>query len=495
MKTRRVLWGLAAAAALCLAFFENGTGTRIILCQALLLPLIPLVRRALFDPDAPAAEAPRQAEKALAVLRPADAPTDVRPYQPGDPVNRIHWKLTAKRDEVLVRQAETEQEEAPEPRQAPDRALSAARKRPGRLLAFAALIPAGLALLIPEARAGLAALCNRLFAASEAVNAYVYARFPVPDGQPAALAVILLGAAAALAAAALLVSGSRPLCLGLMAALAAAQIYFGLSLPVWAHLLLFALFTLCMLRRPWPRKAFAPLLAALLASALVIALVFPGQHRAVESASETVRDWLSRIVSPLSESLRETPLAAQEARPVHTRTLTEGAGEAGTEREFRLRTLAEKQIAMPEWIDWLKTGLMILLSLALLLLPFAPFALLNARQKKARERELVYRSEDVSAAVAAIFQQVTVLLEAVGLGAGNLPYRLWADRLPADLPGGYRERFRRGAELFEEAAYSEHALGEDERGEALALLEETEEEARARAGWRQRLRLHAREGV
>ena len=32
----------------------------------------------------------------------SEEPGDVRPYVPGDPVQRIHWKLSAKKEELLI---------------------------------------------------------------------------------------------------------------------------------------------------------------------------------------------------------------------------------------------------------------------------------------------------------------------------------------------------------------------------------------------------------
>ena len=44
------VWLLSAA---CLYFFENNTGTRIILLCTLILPLLPTLRTAFFFPDEP----------------------------------------------------------------------------------------------------------------------------------------------------------------------------------------------------------------------------------------------------------------------------------------------------------------------------------------------------------------------------------------------------------------------------------------------------------
>ena len=103
MSRRFIGWLIWLALAACLYFFENNTGTRIVLCCSLLLPLIPAFRRMLFGADH--AETPgRKPVRTETRSAPEEAEDgDVRPYQTGDPVNRVHWKLSAKRRELLIR--------------------------------------------------------------------------------------------------------------------------------------------------------------------------------------------------------------------------------------------------------------------------------------------------------------------------------------------------------------------------------------------------------
>ena len=102
------LWLLLAC---CLYFFENNTGTRAILLCSLLFPLIPPLRFLFFSPDDPENEnAPKPLTVKTYVQQEAEDAGDVRPYAPGDPVRRIHWKLSAKKDELLVRDTAAERE-------------------------------------------------------------------------------------------------------------------------------------------------------------------------------------------------------------------------------------------------------------------------------------------------------------------------------------------------------------------------------------------------
>ena len=114
---------------------------------------------------------------------------------------------------------------------------------------------------------------------------------------------------------------------------------------------------------------------------------------------------------------------------------------------------------------------------------------MNARRKKALAAREAFRSEDVNLAVRAAFQHVVAWLEAAGKGAGNLPYRDWADPLSRLVSGEYAALFRPCADLFEQAAYSTHPLSEADRARVLSLLEETERILRSQADRKQRFRL------
>ena len=129
MKRRRLGYAVWLGLAACLYFFENNTGTRAVLLCALVFPLIPPLRAALFSPEAPEkTEAPEAQTAGAFVLRETDEPGDVRPYAPGDPVRRIHWKLSARKGELLVRETAPEKtwEEAARPASSPPPRSSAA---------------------------------------------------------------------------------------------------------------------------------------------------------------------------------------------------------------------------------------------------------------------------------------------------------------------------------------------------------------------------------
>ncbi|MBQ9299497.1 MAG: DUF58 domain-containing protein [Clostridia bacterium] len=488
-------WLLLAAI---LYFFENSAGTRIILACSAVLPLVPAIRRGFF---APARKAARQAAVLPAVsAREEDAPGDVRPYQPGDPPGRVHWKLSAKRDTLLVRQPIPETVPAPG-----ERALSPAAKSKGDAPRGLALWGAGVPLLcalllftLPQANQGARALCNRLFAASEAVNAYAYDRLPGADERMIPAAAALLAIAGIALAAVTVLSRSRLLPLGVMAACTAFQAYFGLALPGWISVPLYAALALLAARNPRARQSLLQAGAAVLAVAALILLLWPGVDPATESASERLRDWLSPTAQGAAGALPEAPESQTEVRRAHVRSLLEGDQAARPLQEYRLAAREEQQVSKPHWIDYLRIVLLLLLAVAVVILPFLPFLALNARRKRALENRRAFQSADVNAAVCAIFQQVAAQLEIMGYGDGGLPYRAWGQSLCPGLPRDYAQRFDACAALFEQAAYGAHPLAEPQRRQALDLLEETRQLLWNRADLQHRLRLalaHGLEGL
>lgn len=496
MKKRRMGFAVWLLLAACLYFFENNVGTRIILLCSALFPLLPPLRKALFEPDEPdgAEERPCTLTVHAFVTEEAEEPGEVRPYVPGDPVRRIHWKLSAKKDALLVREEtpETETIKTEEKTEAAAPSDGGKRKK-GKwaawLLPAAMLLCLALLLLLPEANRGAKAICNRVFAASERMNAYAYDAFPVPEDQGITLAAALLFAAFAAYIAFMMLLRSRWMAMGLTAACTLFQAYFGLPFPPFVNVLLYGLLALLMMKRPFRLKKALFFAAAVLAVSVLTLVLLPGVDAGTEAASETVRDHLSRLNEQITEALWETPMGETETRHVHTLALQTGENEAGTDREYRPVTVEEEKLSLPHWVDYLKIFLLLLLSTALLILPFAPFALLNARKMKALEERKAFSSEDAGEAVRAVFRQVIRWLEETGHGGGNRLYREWTDALPAWMPEGYAARFAQCAGDFEEAAYSCHALPEEKRRRALELLGETEAALWQAADWKQRLRI------
>ena len=115
MRKHRIGYAAWLVLTLCLYFFENNTGTRAVLFCSLLLPLIPFLRTAFFSADEQGKGAvPEPMTQSCFCRRESEEPGDVRLYLPGDPVKRIHWKLSAKKGDLLVRETADEPEEVTE---------------------------------------------------------------------------------------------------------------------------------------------------------------------------------------------------------------------------------------------------------------------------------------------------------------------------------------------------------------------------------------------
>lgn len=492
MRKRILCYGLWLWLVCCLYFFENNAGTLTVLACTLLLPLFPAIW---LHAPVPNDENKRRRKRKTLLIPDAshqeeEEPGDLRGYLPGDPVNRIHWKLSAKRDELLIREGAREEAEAEirtKTMDSEDSVISPERKsRWIWLMAGILLCSLLLLFLHPEARRGAQALLNRLYEASEQVNSYVYKRFPVDAEQSLTLSVCLLGIFALSLLSLLFFSGSRSLALGLMAGCVFFQVYFGLAFPAWANVLLLALFALWTLARPWNRKRCSQILVLITAVSLSAMIFLPGTNEAVESASENVRDWLSLTAQQIAGTVHETAEGEKEIRRTHTQSLTTGDQEARPDREFRLVAVEEEQISMPRWINYLRIIFLLFLTVATVILPFLPFLWLNARQKKAAEMREAFKSEQISEAVCAIFQHVIAWLEATKNDAGNLPYTQWAEHLREDVPEHYSDRFAQCSAIFEEAAYSNHQLTKEHRRKVLILLEETEKWLLSKADWKQK---------
>lgn len=490
------LWLLMVAI---LYFFENNTGTRCMLAATAFLPFLPQMRLALFDPDERKVQK-REAEQNRSVLsqREEEEPGDIRNYHPGDPVNRIHWKLSAKRQTLLVREA-TETEwtgQNVKKRMLEEEGVFSGQWK-NRFLALSVLMILLMALLlflIPEARKGALALANALFDASEKANTYVYTRFQVDQNQSVALAGWLIGGGILACTAIACLTGSRLLAFAILIGLLVFQIYFGLSFPLWANIGVLFLFVLSFQKRPWKKKSLGLLAGWVAVITIAVMVLWPGIDDRTEAASEWMRDQMNQITLRITGSEQFLPAGEKEVRHEHPETISAGELESGIKQEYQLVNVEKEQISMPYWINYLKVAFLYLLLAAALIVPFLPFAYLEMRRRKMRQVREVFLSENCSQATYAIFQCVVAWLEAVHLGAGNISYRLWSGELKeSEWPTGYAGRFDECAILFEKAVYSDLVLSEDERRKVLSLLDETEKTIKEKADWKQRLRLRYKE--
>ena len=340
------------------------------------------------------------------------------------------------------------------------------------------LLAAVLLLALKPARESLKCLCNLVFAASEAVNAYAYEYFQTAADASPIPALGLLAAALAGLLLAALVGGNRIVPLVTALVLAGGEVWLGLTPPAAVNVLLFALLALLALPAD-PLRGRLVLLPAIAAVFLSVQLLAPGVTAGLEEASEHMRDRLDPVEQLVSGAdhtpQQEPPQTAREENRLDTETAGEASGDAQNTQGYQHIYEQEQEISPPKGIDYLKIAVLTLLILALLTLPFLPFVLFDARRRRALERRAAFDSPDCGKAIRALFLHLTAYLDSCGEGGGNQPFAQWDGTLTHTLSPEYAARFRQAAALFEEAAYSTHTMGEEQRAELQSLLNETEQ--------------------
>lgn len=137
---------------------------------------------------------------------------------------------------------------------------------------------------------------------------------------------------------------------------------------------------------------------------------------------------------------------------------------------------------------WLKHRLQILLVLAILaaaaLLALFVLWLVWERKKTAR-RKAGFLSDDLAAAICAIYDYTMDVLRARGLRAKNCSPEDYADFVDEDL----RERYRAAAAIRQEARFSTHAMDEPQRQALLTLKDEIWNRTWEKANILRRIRL------
>ena len=367
----------------------------------------------------------------------------------------------------------------------------------GPVLMTAALV-AGLALVQPV-RVGAGMACNALFSASEAVNRYVYMPVALPPDADAAACGAAFGYWLALAAASVAgaISGSGSAwCPFLAAAVTVAvQVYFGVVPAVWAQLLLFGCLGAMAVRRMTPGASWrdaAAAAAVLLMVGLAVGLLLPGVHPALEARSERLRDWLSTqwpggaTVSSLEERsmnlLRQESLLTQQAAGA----LPDDAQEA---RGYERRQVFRRDISAPRTVDYVKIVLLLLLVVAVLVGPFLPFLWLDRQKRRAAALRAGFASDNPAGAITAMFRHIARCLVACGAKPDSRGFAaLWGQEMPG-LTQEYWADYRAGVLLWQEAAYSGHAMNEAQREQMAALLHRTEQLVYGAADRRLRFRL------
>lgn len=344
-------------------------------------------------------------------------------------------------------------------------------------------------LVIPQVRYGMEALCNRLFDASEAVNAYRYEHFQVPAEQSMGAAVILLAAAVLSFTVLILITKNLLLILISVFLAAGIQVYFGVSLPSLLNVLIFALPGVLLLRGRFSFKTVIFYLTVILLVCLVILTQYPGVDPWIESQSELVRDRLAGVTVSSGDGLAGGSDELLETRHVNSRSLVSGEGESQDQRDFRLVTHDQEQISLPEWVESVSWALpAILAGLFIFGLSFLLIRVFLRRRKAAAVRQ-IFDSQNRAEAICAMFRHIAAWLRFFGYDSGNLPFRDWTPVLSEYFSESYAAHFAACVPDFEASLYSEKQPDEERWKRVRELLSETEETLYHRSDRKKRLRL------
>lgn len=352
--------------------------------------------------------------------------------------------------------------------------LSPEGKRRGRTLLGLGLL-AGLLLLLLRPGVfldGCKYLLNRLFAASEARQSYVYEKFAVGEAWAALrFALLPLGLFSGCAC-----GGSRR---GLGAAvffflLCGGAAWLGVSPPQpWPVLLILALTLQGLLPREGSPSCRAVLgvLAALAALCAAVFLLFPGEDAALSAWEETARDRLSRQSVAYVELPSAQPTAPPERDPIDLSLFqTEDTPGALWGAGFL-------------WSRPLSAPAVILLFALVLFVP----AIFSDWTKKRRERNRAgLEVENIPAAVRSGFRYALRWLTLGGLPPENRLYGSYAPAVEALFSPELRRQYEAVLPLWREAAYSEHPMTEAQRAEMRRFAEQARETVWAGLGKRGR---------
>ncbi len=351
---------------------------------------------------------------------------------------------------------------------------------------------------VPAARAGALRLADRLFAASEAVNAYAYIRLADAAENAGAERLAALLCAVLLGALCVAACRRRSVAVLLFLGVVFTQAYFGVTPGVWRNVLLFAGLALPLASggREW--SAAAVLLAGAAVVTLAVFLLAPRPNAAVEAYSEHLRDELGAAAMTLTQDApqpeREPERAREESRHHEENAAMDGAGESAASG-FERQTRTEREISLPHRVDWLRAALWLLLAVALLVVPFFPFLLVNRAKRRAEELHGAFADADNAAAIRAMFAHTMDWLRAGGLQTENRPYAQCAAAVEALTSAAYAARYAQTAPIWREAVYSDHAMTDAQREAVRALLDETAETIYEKASRRARLRMRYVDGL
>ena len=134
-------------------------------------------------------------------------------------------------------------------------------------------------------------------------------------------------------------------------------------------------------------------------------------------------------------------------------------------------------------------ALWLLLAVAVLVVPFLPFLALNRAKRRASQRRAAFSDSDNAAAIRAMFLHTVDWLRAGGLKTENRPFSRCSEAVAAITSPEFAAKYTEAAIIWREAAYSNHAMTDEQREKVRALLDEAAETLYEKADRPTRLRM------
>lgn len=310
---------------------------------------------------------------------------------------------------------------------------------------------------------GVGLLLNRLFAASEARQAYTYTKFAVSANAGTAeirYALVPLGILSGVLCGMAVMF--RPLHALIFVSYTLFSAWLGISPSlIWSVLLIPALvLPFFDIGKNGSGTALAPVLCLVLAAAVIcsaVIILFPGESDAISAFDENARDYLAMQTMAFTD--KEEYETVKNAR---------NASDATKKFYRRDETSADTGDGDIEWIRPLSIVLVILLMLLLLFLP----AIFSDRLKKRREINRAGLDDpDCRESIRAMFLYSIRWLRLGGLSDLNRPYSAYADEIGEIFSQELRTSFETVLPLWQEAAYSGHEMDQSQKDQMKKFMD------------------------
>lgn len=329
--------------------------------------------------------------------------------------------------------------------------------------AFHTALALGLLLVLVCASARLAdgfkLLCNRLFAMSEASQAYAYDYFQVHAAESEqsvcfVLAMLLCVTAIALLSAGIAQKKHIVSALFVAALAAGAEMYLGIAPAASWNVLLFVSLGAALLWRRCDtavgRRLFFWMLAAALTVSMALVPLLPRENTAVTALSESLRDQFGEreIRFVPAEQAESTPADSQHPDPTPKST-----GVTAGSRKINVQLL----ITIP--------------AILAALLIVALVEQIKKRRQAAKARIRSFHDSNCALGIKSMFAYLLEWLLVCGLHPENHVYAAYQAQLDALLPPDCAARWENTVRLWQEAAYSTHDMLPEQRDQMRSNLE------------------------